>query len=86
MLPSGSTNPPHRLALPWLHSASVASTSWPRRQSAISRPCTTRPMTSPSGRSSSSPATSTKLFWHRRLHPDAGHRWLREQLARWFCG
>lgn len=30
------------------------------------------------------PSFAVDVFWHRRVHQDAGNRWLREQLARWF--
>ncbi len=30
------------------------------------------------------PPFAVDLFWHKRVHQDAGNRWLREQLARWF--
>lgn len=30
------------------------------------------------------PAFGVDMFWHRRVHPDPGHRWLREHLTRWF--
>jgi DNA-binding transcriptional LysR family regulator len=31
------------------------------------------------------PPFAVDLFWHRRVHQEDGHRWLREQLARWFA-
>lgn len=31
------------------------------------------------------PSFAVDVFWHRRVHQDAGNRWLREQLARWFA-
>ena len=31
------------------------------------------------------PRFAVDVFWHRRVHQDAGNRWLREQLARWFA-